>query len=128
MQVVNDYEFTKLEALEKIDTYPALAKSDNFDEIEKHALSLGADYLVWFGGYWIAYKSIQRQYTRPEVDPNEAQKIARMMTQIAMTKGIKGIVTAATALGMENARLLAEVNEHRVARGFDPLPEYEAKV
>ena len=71
---------------------------------------------------------MNNQFTRPIICKDEQQKIGKLMMQILHTRGPKALATAATALGIENARLLAEVNQHRAALGFDPLPVQETRV
>jgi hypothetical protein len=60
-------------------------------------------------------------YARPEPTQKEiedARKLANRIAAIPRMNIVKAIVT----ILLENIRLAAECNEHRHARGFEPLP------
>ena len=68
-------------------------------------------------------------YIRPEIEEEIQQKIlkaARLLTFGSMPKNKKHILILGIML--ENAQLLAEVNQHRLARGFKPLPVINPEV
>lgn len=65
------------------------------------------------------------EYKRPEISDAETEKILKAGRKMAL---IPDQLMRGRRMGLimyENARLLAEVNEHRIARGFDPLPVYD---
>lgn len=58
-------------------------------------------------------------YTRPEPDEENKLLCHFLAKKIALTPGR---TEAIAKLLIENARLALECNEHRAARGFEPLP------
>lgn len=64
-------------------------------------------------------------YTRPELDEKEldqAQTDARVLIRKC---GFNNAVKIIGLLAVENARLLKECNEHRTARGIEPIPTFK---
>lgn len=68
-------------------------------------------------------------YHRPQVSQNDVSKIAQMVRRATNThrNSAEEIRSAFFLVCIENARLLAEVNEHRAARGLAPLPVHEPR-
>lgn len=64
-------------------------------------------------------------YPRPEVTTEEKEKIAKAARKLAAIKDDRLRLAYVIAVCLENARLVREVNEHRQARGFEPLPVYD---
>lgn len=60
---------------------------------------------------------------RPLTDDEKADAI-RAAAKITVNRSMAQIRTAVLAICAANIQLAAEVNEHRAARGFDPLPTY----
>lgn len=56
--VLYDFEIRKIGKVKELAKFPALTIFHDFENIKSQAESLNADFLVWFGGYWVAYKSI----------------------------------------------------------------------
>lgn len=67
------------------------------------------------------------EYKRPEIDEATQEAIARAVNRQINGKPFREVRKAFMAVCIENARLLAEVNEHRAARGLAPLPVYEPR-
>ena len=64
-------------------------------------------------------------YTRPELEEKEVIQ-ARMDAQKLIRKyGMNNLPKMLSALVLENARLVKEINEHRAARGIAPLETFE---
>ena len=64
-------------------------------------------------------------YTRPELEEKEIIQ-ARMDAQKLIRKyGMNNLPKMLSALVLENARLVKEINEHRAARGIAPLETFE---
>lgn len=65
------------------------------------------------------------EYIRPNITTKmryDAEKAARTL----LTKyGYGNVSKIISELAIENARMVAEINEHRTARGIDPLPTFE---
>lgn len=64
-------------------------------------------------------------YPRPEVTTEEKEKISKAARKLAAIKDDRLRLAYVIAVCLENARLVREVNEHRQARGFEPLPVYD---
>lgn len=65
------------------------------------------------------------EYIRPNITQKmkyDAEKSAR---ELITKYGFNNINKIVGALAVENMRLVAEINEHRAARGIDPLPVFE---
>ena len=60
------------------------------------------------------------KYARPEVKPEWVTSAMRESRKHAHESTSK-MLNVIAALMVENARLVAEVNEHRAARGFEAL-------
>ena len=65
------------------------------------------------------------QYTRPELSDAEKKQAMKDAATLIRKYGMNKIPLMVAALCMENVRLAKEVNEHRAARGIDPLPTFE---
>ena len=66
-------------------------------------------------------------YNRPDLTDQQKQQLALTAHQINMMHDLRKRLAYLIAMVVENARLTAEVNEHRAARGIDPLPTYDPK-
>lgn len=64
-------------------------------------------------------------YTRPELTKEEHAAANKDAQAVFRKHGINGVGIALIMLCMENRRLVKEINEHRAARGIDPLPTFE---
>jgi hypothetical protein len=64
-------------------------------------------------------------YQRPEPTESERAALSRTARRLNAIRDDALRLSYVAALVYENARLLAEVNEHRQALGFDPLPVYD---
>lgn len=60
-------------------------------------------------------------YTRPALSPEHHQQIRAALAQFERRSKTELLAALALFIG-ECARLWAECNEHRAARGFDPMP------
>ncbi len=65
------------------------------------------------------------KYERPEVTEDEKEKLTRHARRMAAVKDDRLRLAYFVAICVENARLVREVNEHRAARGYEPLPVYD---
>lgn len=68
---------------------------------------------------------VRVEYIRPNITPKmktDAEKSARTLIE---KYGIESVNLIIGSLAVENMRLVAEINEHRAARGIDPLPVFE---
>jgi hypothetical protein len=63
-------------------------------------------------------------YQRPELTEDQKRTLALAALQVNQIPDPKRRVLYIGALIAENARLIAECNEHRAARGFELLPGY----
>lgn len=64
-------------------------------------------------------------YPRPEMTNDEQERYSRVARRINSIQDQRLRLVYTAALIAENVRLLREVNEHRQARGYRPLPEYD---
>lgn len=64
-------------------------------------------------------------YQRPELSPAQQASLSRAARRVNAIRDDALRLSYVAALVYENARLLAECNEHRCARGFDPLPVHD---
>lgn len=64
-------------------------------------------------------------YPRPELTSDEGKKYSNVAKKINGIQDSRLRLVYLTTIVCENVRLLREVNEHRRARGLDPLPEYD---
>lgn len=64
-------------------------------------------------------------YPRPEVNVEHQLKAVALASQLTSNRSTAQLRKAVAGLLCENMRLALEVNEHRAARGFEPLPTVE---
>jgi len=64
-------------------------------------------------------------YPRPEMTSADQEKYSRVARRINSIQDQRMRLVYLAAMIGENVRLLREVNEHRQARGYRPLPEYD---
>lgn len=64
-------------------------------------------------------------YPRPELTDADKAQAAEDARKLIRRYGMNNAVRIIAELAAENVRLAKEVNEHRAARGFDPLPTFE---
>lgn len=60
-------------------------------------------------------------YARPDLTAEQQMDAIRAANKIVGNHSIAQIRAAVVALCAENMRLAAEINEHRTARGMEPL-------
>lgn len=65
-------------------------------------------------------------YTRPELTVEDKAKAEADALKLVKKYGFANLPKMLAALCVENVRLVKEVNEHRAARGIDPLETFEA--
>ena len=65
------------------------------------------------------------EYTRPELTKEDLKKTSEWLAGLFHKHGVMKTPQVLETLVLENVRLLKEVNEHRAARGIDPLPTFE---
>ncbi len=61
------------------------------------------------------------EYPRPDLSEDDKQSLQKIAKKLAAIRDDRLRLTYYMAICVENARLLKEVNEHRQARGFNPL-------
>jgi len=64
-------------------------------------------------------------YTRPELTAEDREQAEEYAGKMIRRYGMGRVLVMVAALCLENVRLVKEVNEHRAARGIDPLPTFE---
>lgn len=64
-------------------------------------------------------------YTRPEITEEQKKQMMKFATMLISSRNAQRILSTLLGLMHENARLVAECNEHRAARGLEPLPTHE---
>ena len=64
-------------------------------------------------------------YTRPELTPEEQHQCNLDAKALIRKYGMGKVFVIIGALVIENVRLTKEINEHRAARGIEPLPTYK---
>lgn len=64
-------------------------------------------------------------YTRPELDEKELDQAQADARALIRKYGMNNAIKIIALLAVENSRLTKEVNEHRAARGFEPLPTFK---
>lgn len=64
-------------------------------------------------------------YTRPELTEADKREAEKTATSLLRKYGFGNFPKIVAALCLENVRLTREINEHRAARGIDPLETYE---
>lgn len=67
-------------------------------------------------------------YDRLEPTPEDVNKFATTARRIVSQKTLIQVAAIMLELMKENARLTAEVNDHRAARGFELLPVHDATI
>jgi len=65
------------------------------------------------------------EYIRPEIAEETKKVLIRAAVKINSITDQRIRLAYVVALVGENAQLLAEVNDHRIARGYQPLPIYD---
>ena len=65
------------------------------------------------------------QYTRPNLTPEERYKAEKTAKALIAKYGFGNLPKMLAHLCVENALLVKEIQEHRAARGIEPLPKYE---
>jgi len=69
--------------------------------------------------------SALKQYKRQEPSADDIRKTRDWSVKLVNSKTNKEIAAIFTTVQIENMRLTAEVNEHRRALGFEPLPIFQ---
>lgn len=64
-------------------------------------------------------------YTRPDLTAEQQMDAMRAAGKIIGNHSIAQIRAAVVALCAENIRLAVEINDHRAAGGFEPLPTFK---
>ena len=64
-------------------------------------------------------------YQRPELTAEDRTQAEQYAAQVFRRYGIGKVTLMIAALALENIRLVKEINEHRAARGIEPLPTFE---
>jgi hypothetical protein len=64
-------------------------------------------------------------YTRPEITAEDKATAERDSKALVKKYGYNNLPKILASLAVENVRLVKEINEHRAARGIDPLPVFE---
>lgn len=66
------------------------------------------------------------EYPRPDLPDTEKRQLALAARRLLALPRMRQEIMIASLL-YENAQLAAECNDHRQARGYDPLPLYGPK-
>jgi len=64
-------------------------------------------------------------YTRPELTKDDSRDAMDRARKLIVKYGVSNFGKIIAALCVENVRLVKEIQEHRAARGIDPLETYE---
>lgn len=64
-------------------------------------------------------------YQRPELADEDKAKAERDAKDLVKKHGFNNLPKMLALLCIENVRLVKEIQEHRAARGIDPLPTHE---
>jgi len=64
-------------------------------------------------------------YPRPEFTEGDRKKAEAYATAAIKKYGLKNFCKLLALIALENIRLTRECNEHRTARGFEPLELHE---
>lgn len=64
-------------------------------------------------------------YQRPELTDEDKKQAEADAQKLIRKYGIANLPKMLAALAVENVRLVKEINQHRAARGIDPLPTFE---
>lgn len=67
------------------------------------------------------------EYKRPTVDGETVKSLAMVAKRINAIRDQNLRLVYLLRLCVENAQLLQEVNDHRMARGMEPLPVHDPK-
>lgn len=67
-------------------------------------------------------------YERPGLTPQDSAAVKALVERVINTRDLRKAYGLLGQVLLENMILTAEVNEHRAARGFDPLPTYQPQV
>lgn len=65
------------------------------------------------------------QYTPPQLTATDDTIALRKAQELFRKFGLRNTVLIIVRLIIENRKLFLEVNEHRAARGIEPLQEHE---
>ena len=65
------------------------------------------------------------EYERPELTEKEIDQAQTDARTLIHKYGMNNAIKIIALLCVENVRLTKEVNEHRAARGIDPLPTFK---
>jgi hypothetical protein len=65
------------------------------------------------------------EYTRPVLTNDEKYKAEQDAKALILKYGYGNVAKIIALLAVENVRLIKEIQEHRAARGIDPLPTFE---
>lgn len=72
-----------------------------------------------------AHRKAGAAYQRPELTDADKATAERDSKALVKKYGYNNLPKILAALAVENVRLVKEINEHRAARGIDPLPTFE---
>jgi len=64
-------------------------------------------------------------YVRPELEEKDLIQARMDAAALVRKYGMKRLPEMLQALVIENVKLTKEINEHRTARGIEPLPTYK---
>lgn len=67
----------------------------------------------------------ETKYPRPELTKDEMKAAQEDAKQLFRKYGLRNVGNMILALCLENMRLVKEVQEHRKARGIEPLPTFK---
>jgi hypothetical protein len=70
----------------------------------------------------------QQVYERPILSEDDKAMCTRYALKIATHKGRQAMIAIVALVLEDNMRLTKEINDHRAALGFEPLPEYQPKL
>jgi hypothetical protein len=65
------------------------------------------------------------EYNSPELTDEDKKKAEADALKLVRKYGFANLPKMLAALCVENVRLTKEINEHRAARGIDPLETFE---
>lgn len=65
------------------------------------------------------------EYTRPQLTKEEEREAMDGASKLVRKYGMRNFGTLLSSLCRENMLLVKEINEHRLARGIEPLKTYE---
>lgn len=64
-------------------------------------------------------------YQRPELEEKDIIQARMDAASLIRKYGMSKVMQMLNALIVENVRLTKEIQDHRAARGFEPLPTFE---